>query len=192
MIDAVVTPDNVVVPETVRFVMNALEMVEVPDTVRLRLIRALPDTSRVVVGALPIPNRIPDISPCKNGAVQSVEYTRKVLAALIAYEPLGLLPKTRALEKVLLDPAFDPMKIPELPVLNIPAFVPIPIEFSPLCFHKAFDPIPITLAPEFVVHAPSPIATTLHAILDHPVPCPIAITFEPILDDPALSPMAMI
>jgi hypothetical protein len=116
--DEVVRAERVVVPETVRFVSIALDKVAVPDTVRLRVINALPDTSRVVVGTLPIPNRIPDISPCKNGAVETVEYTRKVLGLVIAYEPLGLLPRTSALEKVLLEPASLPMKIPELPLLN--------------------------------------------------------------------------
>jgi hypothetical protein len=83
------------------------------------VIKALPETSRVVVGALPIPNRIPDISPCKKGAVETVEYTRKVLGLVIAYgAPLGLFPRTSALEKILFDPAFDPMKIPEFPLLN--------------------------------------------------------------------------
>jgi hypothetical protein len=117
--DDVVSADSVVVPETLRFVNIPLEMVAVPDTVRLRVIKALPETSRVVVGTLPIPNRIPDISPCKKGATETVEYTRKVLGLVIAYgAPLGLFPRTSALEKLLFDPAFDPMKIPELPLLN--------------------------------------------------------------------------
>jgi hypothetical protein len=116
--DDVISTDSDVVPETLRFVNIPLEMVAVPDTVRLRVIKALPETSRVVVGILPIPNRIPDISPCKKGAVETVEYTRKVLGLVIAYEPLGLFPRTSALEKLLFDPAFDPMKIPEFPLLN--------------------------------------------------------------------------
>jgi hypothetical protein len=166
-------------------------MVAVPDTVRLRLIKALPDTSRVVVGILPIPKRIPDISPCKNGTEQSVEYTRKVLGLVIAYAPLGLLPRTRALEKVLLDPALHPMKIPELPVLNFPASVPIPIILDPELDQPAFEPIPITLAPDAVVHAPFPIAITPDPMFDHAVIWPIAITLHPIFDEPASSPIAM-
>jgi hypothetical protein len=82
--DEVVSADSDVIPETLRFVNIPLEMVAVPDTVKLRVIKALPETSRVVVGALPIPNRIPDISPCKNGAVQRVEYTRNVLCLAMA------------------------------------------------------------------------------------------------------------
>ena len=168
--DEVVRAESVAIPDTLRFVSIALDKVAVPDTVRLRVIRALPDTSRVVVGILPIPNRIPDISPCKKGAVETVEYTRKVLGFVMAYgASIGLLPRTSALEKVLLDPALHPIKIPELPLLNLPALVPIPIILLPSFDHAAFEPIAITLSPEFVVQAAFPTAITPEPILDHPV-----------------------
>jgi hypothetical protein len=182
--------DNVVSPAPLNDKDTSPDIFAVPDTVRLRVIKALPETSRVVVGALPIPNRIPDISPCKNGAEQTVEYTRNVLGVVIT-KPLGLLPNTRALEKLLLNPALHPMKIPELPLLNWPALVPIPIILLPEFDDPAFKPIPITVAPEFVVHAPSPTAITSFPMFDHAVLWPIAMTLHPMFDEPVSSPMAI-
>jgi hypothetical protein len=113
-------------------VITAYDRVVVPrDTVKLPEKIPLPRTSRAAEGVFPIPKNPADISPCKNGRDDRVEYTRKVFAALILYPPEGLFPRTRAFENRAFDPALLPIKIdPEAVLLN-PAFTPIPMTLYP-------------------------------------------------------------
>jgi hypothetical protein len=166
-------------------VITAYDRVVVPrDTVKLHEKMPLPITSRAAEGFFPIPKNPADISPCRNGRDDTVEYTRKVFAALILYPPEGLFPRTRAFENRVFDPALLPIKIPKDALLLFPALVPIAIVFPPAFERPAFDPTAITNDPEFVVHAPSPIAIIVFPVFDQAVLDPNATKFDPVFDDP--------